>query len=273
MRNRYLSFISCFCFGLLLLTTACRNNTDDDLVVGKDQDEFTTEEHVRIGESLTQEFFAQTEVSILEATRFPDIYNYLNTIYLTLVQTPVVQHRQEFQWEVIVIQNDNKRTAFTAPGGKFFIYTGLLKYLQSEHELLAVMAHEMHYLDQGMVLEELKTAFGGSRLADILLGNEVARLSEMANYLSEIQYSTADVKQADTFVVDMLCPFLYDARGLQSIFERAERDMADLQIEWVDRRPGDLGERIRNVVRYANSCGTNGARYEDRYESYKKRLP
>lgn len=273
MKIRYLSIAACCFWSCLLLTTSCRNNTDDDIVVGKDQDEFSAEEQVVIGESLAQNLATRTDIDLLEEARYPDVYDYLNTIFATLVQTPGIIHRKEFNWRVVIIQDDDRQSAFTGPGGTFYIYTGLLKYLQSEDELLGVMAHELNYLDQGKILEELKAKFGGSVLADILLSNEVDQLSEMADYLSEIRYSVSEVINADTLAVETLCPFLYDARGLQRIFERATTQTTDSQIEWMQVRPGDLKERIRHVVRNARDCGMNGAHYEDRYFSYIRKLP
>ena len=149
----------------------------------------------------------------------------------------------------------------------------MLRYLKSEHELLGLIAHELYYTDKGIVLDALKNHFGGDVLADVLLGNEEPRVDERSLYLSGIRYAKEDVDRADTFAVETLCPFVYDARGLQSIFERAGTDQLDLSIAWLERRPSDLNERIRNVIRYADDCGTNGARYEERYSDFKSRLP
>lgn len=48
-----------------------------------------------------------------------------------------------YQWEFFVIENDEEANAFCLPGGKVFVYTGLFKYTANDHELAAVMGHEI----------------------------------------------------------------------------------------------------------------------------------
>jgi predicted Zn-dependent protease len=47
-----------------------------------------------------------------------------------------------FDWQVSVIRSD-QANAFCLPGGKIVIYTGILKYTQTDAGLAAVMGHEM----------------------------------------------------------------------------------------------------------------------------------
>lgn len=47
-----------------------------------------------------------------------------------------------FDWQVSVIRSD-QANAFCLPGGKIAVYTGILKYTQTDAGLAAVMGHEM----------------------------------------------------------------------------------------------------------------------------------
>ncbi len=58
---------------------------------------------------------------------------------------------KKFKWEVNVIKDDKIENAFTVPGGKITIYTGILTdaYCKNEEGLAAVLGHEMtHALAQ-----------------------------------------------------------------------------------------------------------------------------
>lgn len=51
--------------------------------------------------------------------------------------------KPEYRWEFAVIQDDRTVNAFALPGGKVAVYTGILKYTQTETGLATVMGHEV----------------------------------------------------------------------------------------------------------------------------------
>jgi predicted Zn-dependent protease len=53
-----------------------------------------------------------------------------------------VANRPDYQWEFRVIDKD-QANAFALPGGKVAVYTGILKYTQTEAGLAVVMGHEV----------------------------------------------------------------------------------------------------------------------------------
>ena len=53
-----------------------------------------------------------------------------------------VADRADFQWEFRVVEKD-VANAFALPGGKVAVYTGMLKYTQTEDGLAVVMGHEV----------------------------------------------------------------------------------------------------------------------------------
>jgi predicted Zn-dependent protease len=54
-----------------------------------------------------------------------------------------VANKPEYHWEFAVIQEDRIVNAFCLPGGKVAVFTGLLKYTQTEEGLATVMGHEV----------------------------------------------------------------------------------------------------------------------------------
>jgi len=52
-------------------------------------------------------------------------------------------NKPEYVWEFVVIDEDEQINAFALPGGKVAIFSGILKYTQTEAGLATVMAHEV----------------------------------------------------------------------------------------------------------------------------------
>lgn len=52
-------------------------------------------------------------------------------------------NKPEYNWEFVVIQEDETVNAFALPGGKVAIFTGILKHTKTEAGLATVMAHEV----------------------------------------------------------------------------------------------------------------------------------
>ena len=56
----------------------------------------------------------------------------------------VVAERPNYEWEFLVVADDNVINAMCLPGGKVFVYTGIIKLTKSnEGELAAIMGHEI----------------------------------------------------------------------------------------------------------------------------------
>lgn len=54
-----------------------------------------------------------------------------------------VVDREDFQWEFVIIDNDEMVNAFCLPGGKVAVYTGLFRFIDSDGVLAAVIGHEV----------------------------------------------------------------------------------------------------------------------------------
>jgi len=86
-------------------------------------------------------------------------------------------NKPEYKWEFHVIEKDNTVNAFCLPGGKVFVYTGILNLTTSNDELAAVMGHEIAHalLRHGgeRMSVALMTQMGG-QAASIALGTAVS---------------------------------------------------------------------------------------------------
>ena len=88
--------------------------------------------------------------------------------------------RKGFSWEITVI-NDNRVNAWALPGGKLAVNKGVLRYVDDESALAAVIAHEIGHVELSHGLKQLKSEKFNDSLTDaakaaITRGDGVASL-------------------------------------------------------------------------------------------------
>ena len=64
-------------------------------------------------------------------------------------------NRAGFQWEITVLEDDSVN-AWALPAGKLALNKGLLRYVASEHELAAVIAHEIGHAELSHHLQAMR---------------------------------------------------------------------------------------------------------------------
>lgn len=235
-------------------------------VVGTNLVDFTIEEQIKIGEVL-QETIESNRVAfdILEQAEYPDAYEYLNILLNTLLNTPMVTHRNEFDWDISIIHNDTLRTAFVLPGGKAYVYTGLLKYLDAEHQLLSVLGHELYYADTELMVQRLRAAFSGIVMGDLVLDNEVEDLDNMIEEIPYMGFTPEEVMEADSYSVDILCLFQYSPLGIKHLIEK---EPGNENVHWLDSRSCDEVMRINNLETLTQGCAIGGVTNESSYQDF-----
>lgn len=256
-----------FALTLIHLLTACQ--PESDAITRINKEDFTLEEQEQIGLILQEAIKADYEnYPRLNQDIYKEAHAYIDALMETLLVSANVERRKDFNWTVSIIRNDDIRHAFILPGGHLYLYSGLLKYLQSENELLSIIAHEIAYADSDEAVNRLKAEYGGIWLGDILLNNNVNNLEEVVRFLPQLVFTAENVMEADVYSVELLCDYAWESRGLKSVFERV--DSLDNNIEWLQTRQGDLNERIQVIENTAQPCGTTGGTFDQRYKKFKE---
>ena len=236
-----------------------------DAVISKEIDTFTIEHQITIGQVMGAQLFAMPEeYPILDKARNSCAYERIEALFKTLLNTSIINNRRTFNWQIHLIDNDELSTAFTLPGGHIFLYTGLLKFIDTESELMAVLGTEIAYADNEYTLQTLKAEHGNSVMSDLSLGNEVPALSEILIDLPFLGFDRATILQADSVSIALICPFQYDANSLKNFIEKA----ADAKIAWTISKRGDFDDRIQKISNVATDCGIEEATFEERYQSF-----
>jgi beta-barrel assembly-enhancing protease len=140
----------------------------------------------------------------------------------------------QFTFKIVKAREVN---AFSLAGGPIYFTTGLLEYVQSDHELAAVMAHEMahvlhHHLvhlvsrqakaEQKMLWVMLATilagAAGSADAGNLMLGAQLYAIAKQYGYGREAE------KDADKTGIDYMVRSKYSPVGMLTFMKRLARD-------------------------------------------------
>jgi beta-barrel assembly-enhancing protease len=128
-----------------------------------------------------------------------------------------------------VVDDDEHVNAFTLPGGKIYLFSGLLLAAESEAEVAGVLAHEVAHVTQRHIAQRLTTQFGLSALASIALGRDPGVLQQLAAQVigtgALLSFSREQEREADRFAIPYLVEAGYAPEGLVTFFQR----MAEMQ--------------------------------------------
>lgn len=241
-----------YLFILFVFTFSCRPEGE---VVRADLQNFTIQDQAKIGRELSRHITASpARYNLLRPGQNQKLYTYLNTVLSTIVHTPTVENRDDFNWEMYVISDDEQKSAFTLPGGKLYITTAFLKFLSNEAQLFSVLSHEMCYADHSLAMLQLQDNHSGLILGDLVFNNPVDDKDAIIQTLLDEQYDSAKVLQADLYSIDVLCPFQYESQSINSVLNSVTDE--NFPLEWLDTRPSYEG-RLDTILTRSVMCGSN----------------
>lgn len=143
--------------------------------------------------------------------------------------------------------------AFTLPGGRVLVTSGLLETLDSPDELAAVLAHEYGHVQARDSMTGLYRNMGlGIFLEAVTGGSGIAQqLVLLGGQLAELRFTRTQEERADAFALQLMADAGYNpealARAFEAIDERAgELRESDIELdtpEWMLSHP-DIRARI-----------------------------
>ncbi len=253
MRIHFLSHTGMLVIFLAIISGSCSN-----VVL------FSIEDDIKLGAQVAKEIESKPdEYPILSESRYPASYKYLRTMRDRILNSGRLTYREQFAWEVKIIQNDEVLNAFATPGGYIYIYTGLIKYLDKEDDLAGVLGHEMAHADQRHSVRQLQKVYGVQILLSIALGNNPSQLAQIAGALAgnigTLKFSRDHEREADEYSVIYLAETPYQCNAAYSFFQKMiEEEKAGQVPQFLSTHPAPA-ERIEDINKKAKSlgCSTN----------------
>lgn len=159
----------------------------------------------------------------------------------------------EFDYSFKIIDEEDVN-AFSLPGGFIYVYRGLLDFVESDHELAGVLAHEVAHASHHHMIQLLKEQqkmdnkiailllagllgkVPGTDLGNIVIGAQLYRIAIVSGYGQQAE------RDADLTAVRYMIEAGYNPVGLLTFLERLARNPE--LINWgIFRTHPESGER------------------------------
>ncbi len=207
------------CLGIVgMLILACQKAPG----TARDQLIYISEEkEIALGLSAFREVLKNAPLS-----RDPEITLMVNRVGQRIAK---VANKPEYVWEFAVIEDDEQINAFALPGGKVAVFTGLLKYTETEAGLATVMAHEVAHALQRHgaerysrgIIEQIANlgALAGAAAGGIDPGVAIGAMSAYGVGVA-LPNSRAQETEADFIGLQLMAKAGYDPREAVPFWER-----------------------------------------------------
>jgi predicted Zn-dependent protease len=240
---------------------------------GKGFNLFTIEDDKALGAQVAAEIDADTETyPLLDSVKYKEVYAYIYEVRDNILNSGEVDYKDDFQWRLRIIHDDSTLNAFCTPGGYIYIYTGILKFLDSEDEFAGVLGHEIGHADMRHSTRQMTKMFGVQTLISIIAGNR-EMLGQVTSALVNLSFSRTHENEADERSVKYLCPTDYNSAGGAGFFEKLQAMGGESPPEFLSTHPSPDG-RIEKFKEHKEEMACAGEEtYKTRYEEMIAKLP
>lgn len=192
---------------------------------------------IEMGEALSKQYSAQYPVN-----DSADVY--VNRFWKALGQP------NNYPIEVRILKSP-ELNAFALPGGKVFIYTGMLEKLNSYEELAALLGHEVSHVTRRHSLKTILRQVAGGIVLSTLLGDfsEIsAWILSKADEFKQLDYSRELETEADNEGYVLMLKAGVDPNGMLRLLELLKKEGAEMpgMMKYLSTHP-DTQARIDNV--------------------------
>ncbi len=258
----------CFCAAFLFSCATTGPGGKKSLILISDQQE------IGLGNSIAAE---------LEKTEKP-LDDARWQAYLTRVGRKIadLSDRPTLPYHFTVLDNDQVN-AFAAPGGHLYFYTGILRMMDSEDELAAVMAHEISHVVGRHSVKTIQNYYGASIVTQLVLGEKsdelIGKISGLVLSLAMQGYGRSNEFEADEFGVYYMDKAGYNPNAAITMFEKLAAMSGKTDRGWFENLTASHPEtkdriaRIKAEIAQMPVTSTQRAIKTSEYRKLKARLP
>jgi beta-barrel assembly-enhancing protease len=228
-----------------------------------------------IGQSLALEAFRRFGLPVQD----PELQKYVN-----LVGTSVAANssRPDIPYHFVVIASP-LYNAFACPGGIIFVSSTMVKALEDEAELAAILAHEVAHVSHRHALKSIRRAKffeGVGRItAATMKGEKGKEFQSMIGDLQTVLFDKGLDKnmeyEADLAAMQTAYRTGYDPKGFLRVLEELEKREAAAQKQnsWFSTHPPPKARLDRTRAKLAETPADPAlAKAAERFALYRKRL-
>lgn len=268
MKNKKVFFKIAVLSFVSALFVACGNKE-----LGTGFNLFTIQNDKDLGKRVAGEIDGNpAEYPVLDSSRNVKAYKFLYDMRNRILESGSVRHKDDFVWRLRIIHDDATKNAFCTPGGYIYVYTGLMKFLDTEDQLAGVLAHEIAHADFRHSTRQMTKMYSVQVLLSVLAGDRAA-LKQITAGLIGLRFSRKHETEADRGSVHYLCPTAYNAAGGAAFFKKIEEAGGTNTPEFLSTHPNPKNriESFYNEQIELGCVGIDG--YKTRYEEFLATLP
>jgi predicted Zn-dependent protease len=169
--------------------------------------------------------------------------------------------------------------AFACPGGFIYIYKGLMKKMDNEAQLAAVLAHEVGHIVARHSIKRLQAVYGYSIIMEVALGDQMSttarQMVDAATGLIILGYGRENEYEADDYGILYAKKAGYNPKGMIQLFELFKQMEGNPPntFEKLFMSHPPAGDRINNGNKEIQKIGgTNLPYYQNEYATIKAQL-
>jgi predicted Zn-dependent protease len=159
----------------------------------------------------------------------PSVKTYITkNIFQPILNSPDVLYKNTFKYNLEIIKNDTILNAFAVPGGPVYVYTGLLKYLDSEAALAGVLGHEIAHAERRHATNRMTKQMGLQMVTQLILGQNPSQtamiVSNLFSGMALLANSRADEDESDQTSMKYLQATKFYPGAVKFFFEKMRDD-------------------------------------------------
>ncbi len=212
------------------------------------------QQEVRMGLQAKQQILKKAKIS-----RNPYYNALVRRVASRIARMAEAEFHPRYQWEFYVLESP-QINAFCLPGGKIFVYTGLLKLVQNDDQLATVIGHEVAHAILRHGSERVSMAMLGNLGKQLLAkglqvsGHSWGPLFDLAygvgtQYGILYPYSRKFEYEADQLGLYLMYKACYNPYEALKFWERMRRAKKQHIPEFLSTHPADIN-RIRALAAY-----------------------
>ena len=179
----------------------------------------------------------------LESERIIEIgYNIRDSINIYYANNGEKNPTTNFQWEFILVDDDQTKNAWCMPGGKIAFYTGILPIAKNDNGIAAIMGHEISHAVARHSSERMSTAIlvdaGTYALERFVLGQRLPRISkQLRTYGLDLPFNRKQESEADYLGIIFSNLAGYDIDESYKVWERMQKESGRGPAEFFSTHP------------------------------------
>jgi beta-barrel assembly-enhancing protease len=227
---------------LILICGGCQTNPvtgEEELIL------VSPEQEKEMGRDTAE----QVEKELGQSLKDQQLQSYINSVGQSIAQ---ISHMpsEGFSYKAIDHKSVN---AFALPGGYIYITSGLLKELNSEAQLAAILAHETAHVTARHLAQQITRNIiidVGMSAAGSQASSSAMKVANIVRQLEGMSFTREQERQADEVGLDYLVKAGYTPYGIIETMEILQRQSDSRTIEFFSTHPnpenriGYLQERI-----------------------------